>query len=849
MGIRLAHLAAALEQTTVSSLQLVLFWAMSAIRFGERSELLSPSNRWMYCSMEAGVAPILVAVLLGLMYTSVGGDVCATPHENRVDCGWAGIAPGECTGLGCCYDDSVPHTIWCFPKMDEDECTTANGGCAHLCTNTDGSFFCSCFAGYSLNGDGFSCDDVNECASANGGCAQTCTNNPGSFQCSCGVGYSLNTNGYSCNDVNECASANGGCAQTCTNTIGSFQCSCGAGYTLHGGGLLCNDVNECSSANGGCAQICTNTIGSFQCSCGAGYSLNTNGYSCDDVNECASANGGCAQTCTNNVGSFVCSCGVGYTLNGGGLLCDDIDECASANGGCGQTCTNNIGSFICSCGTGYILNGGGLLCDDVNECASANGGCAQTCTNNVGSFLCSCGVGYTLNAGGLLCDDVDECASANGGCAQACTNTIGSFNCGCGAGYTLNGQTCDDVDECATANGGCEQTCTNSIGSFVCSCSAGYNLNIDGFTCGGNECPLLPAPTNGAVTGTNFYQDVLTFTCDSGYNLVGSSTITCQADSTWIDQCPLLTAPTNGAVTGTNFYQDVATFTCNSGYNLVGSSTLTCQADTTWSAAAPTCTLNQCPLLTAPTNGAMTGTNFYQDVATFTCDTGYNLVGSSTLTCQADTTWSGATPTCTRKQCPLLAAPANGAMTGSNFYQDVAQFTCDPGYNLLGNPALTCQADATWSGNVPTCTRKQCPVLAAPLNGAKIGSNFYQDVATFTCGIQCPLLTAPVNGAMTGSNYYQDMVEFTCNSGYDRVGTSSLTCQADRTWTGIAPTCTRVQCPQLTAPVNGDMTGGNFYQDVVLFTCDTGYELVGLSSSLTCQADRTWDGTAPSCTL
>ncbi|KAI8491771.1 tripeptidyl-peptidase II Tpp2 [Branchiostoma belcheri] len=28
--------------------KLVLFWAMSAIRFGERSELLSPSNRWMF---------------------------------------------------------------------------------------------------------------------------------------------------------------------------------------------------------------------------------------------------------------------------------------------------------------------------------------------------------------------------------------------------------------------------------------------------------------------------------------------------------------------------------------------------------------------------------------------------------------------------------------------------------------------------------------------------------------------------------------------------------------------------------------------------------------------------------
>ncbi|KAI8507036.1 hypothetical protein Bbelb_154750, partial [Branchiostoma belcheri] len=682
--------------------------------------------------------------------------------------------------------------------------------------------------------------------------------------------------------IDECASANGGCEQTCTNNVGSFICSCPVGYSLNAGGLLCDDVNECGSGNGGCAQTCTNNVGSFQCSCGVGYTLNVGGLLCDDVDECEVANGGCDQACSNTVGSFDCTCGGGYTVDPDGT-CHDIDECASANGGCGQTCTNNIGSFICSCGTGYILNGGGLLCDDVNECASANGGCAQTCTNNVGSFVCSCGVGYTLNVGGLLCDDVDECASANGGCAQACTNTIGSYNCGCGPGYTLNGALCDDIDECATANGGCEQTCTNNIGSFQCSCSAGYNLNIDGLACDEAACPVLSAPANGAMTGSHFYQDVATFTCDSGYDLVGNTAITCQADTTWSGpaptctrkECPLLTAPVDGAMSGSNFYQDVLTFTCDPGYDLVGNPTITCQADATWSGTVPTCTRKECPLLSAPTNGAVTGSNFYQDVATFTCDTGYNLAGDPSLTCQADATWSAAAPTCTLNQCPLLTAPANGAMTGTNFYQDVATFTCDSGYDLVGNTAITCQADATWSGAVPTCTRKECPLLTAPTNGANTGSNFYQDVATFTCNSGydlvgsssltcqadatwsgtaptctrkvCPLLTAPANGAVTGSNLYEDVSTFTCDTGYNLVGSSTLTCQADATWSGAAPTCARNQCPLLSAPTNGAVTGTNFYQDVVTFTCDSGYDLVG-SSTLTCQADTTWSGAAPTCT-
>ena len=32
-----------------------------------------------------------------------------------------------------------------------------NGQCAHNCTNTQGSFFCTCLDGYILNDDGLNC--------------------------------------------------------------------------------------------------------------------------------------------------------------------------------------------------------------------------------------------------------------------------------------------------------------------------------------------------------------------------------------------------------------------------------------------------------------------------------------------------------------------------------------------------------------------------------------------------------------------------------------------------------------------------------------------------------------------
>ena len=54
--------------------------------------------------------------------------------------------------------------------------------------------------------------------------------------------------------------------------------------------------------------------------------------------------------------------------------------------------------------------------------------------------------------------------------------------------------------------------------------------------------------------------------------------------------CGTLAAPQNGQVTLTaTTFMSTATYSCNSGYNLSGSGTRTCQASGTWSDTAPTC--------------------------------------------------------------------------------------------------------------------------------------------------------------------------------------------------------------------------------------------------------------------
>ena len=120
----------------------------------------------------------------------------------------------------------------------------------------------------------------------------------------------------------------------------------------------------------------------------------------------------------------------------------------------------------------------------------------------------------------------------------------------------------------------------------------------------------------------------------------------------------------NGNVTFTaTIFDSVATYSCNSGYTLTGDASRRCQGDGTWSGSIPTCigiyetsfkslvylvlSLVDCGALDNPDNGMVDVSETVLDsVATYSCNTGYTLTGDATRTCQGNSTWSGAIPTC-----------------------------------------------------------------------------------------------------------------------------------------------------------------------------------------------------------
>ncbi|XP_066268441.1 P-selectin-like [Branchiostoma lanceolatum] len=323
------------------------------------------------------------------------------------------------------------------------------------------------------------------------------------------------------------------------------------------------------------------------------------------------------------------------------------------------------------------------------------------------------------------------------------------------------------------------------------------------------------------------YGDVLTFTCNTGYQMTGSGRLTCGASGAWNGSpptcskinCPDLSAPANGSVSGGNAFQDIKTFICDAGYELAGSITRQCTASGTWTGSQPVCNGKQCSALQAPPFGFISGSFFLGDTVTFSCDTDYELIGTSNRTCQTTQQWTGSQPTCAEKRCPTLSAPPNGQGIGGAVVGNLLRFTCNLGYNLVGTSTLLCQADKTWNGTRPNCEKTVCPPPEVPVNCVVNGGRTYGDTATYTC-----------------------------DAGYRLTGTGTRVCLATGVWSDSVPHCEKKLCPMLFPPQHGSVSGGHSYMDIASYSCHTGYDLIGSYRSI-CQGNQQWSGIPPTCEL
>ncbi|XP_078140267.1 signal peptide, CUB and EGF-like domain-containing protein 2 isoform X1 [Centroberyx gerrardi] len=405
---------------------------------------------------------------------------------------------------------------------NRDPCAEESDGCHidAICQNAQGSYKCTCRAGF--KGDGKHCEDIDECdLEYNGGCVHECNNIPGNYRCTCHDGFNLAHDGHNCLDVDECKFNNGGCQHTCVNTMGSYECRCKEGFFLSDNQHTCIHRSveglSCMNKEHGCAHICKETPkGGVACECRPGFELARNQRGC--ILTCNHGNGGCQHTCEDTEQGPICKCHVRYTLHPDRRSCVERDEattessdhnstsftevdkrvkrrllmetCAVNNGGCDCTCKDTSTGVRCSCPVGFTLQPDAKTCKDIDECELHNGGCDHFCRNTIGSFECNCRKGFKLLTDERSCQDIDECFFERT-CDHTCVNSPGGFECVCNKGYTLYGLAhCGDINECSVNNGGCEQGCENTMGGFECHCHPGYKLHWNKKDCIAESCDL-----------------------------------------------------------------------------------------------------------------------------------------------------------------------------------------------------------------------------------------------------------------------------------------------------------------------------------------------------------------------
>ena len=153
--------------------------------------------------------------------------------------------------------------------------------------------------------------------------------------------------------------------------------------------------------------------------------------------------------------------------------------------------------------------------------------------------------------------------------------------------------------------------------------------------------------------------------------------------------------------------------------------------------------------------------------------------------------------------CPDPADIVNGmVMFTGNFVGDTATYTCNSGFELIGNASTTCtQVDvnsASFFSAAPVCRREYCAIMSITTK-CLLPCKLYNFKHCSCSAALCPDPADIVNGMMmfTG-NSVGDNATYTCNSGFELIGSASTTCmQVDvnsATFSPAAPVCRREYC-------------------------------------------------------
>ncbi|XDV41623.1 hypothetical protein PO909_010444 [Leuciscus waleckii] len=317
--------------------------------------------------------------------------------------------------------------------------------------------------------------------------------------------------------------------------------------------------------------------------------------------------------------------------------------------------------------------------------------------------------------------------------------------------------------------------------------------------CTAVACDPLVAPAQSHLTcadplGKFSFRSSCNATCEEGYALRGESTLTCLSDGNWsaptpeceVIRCESLESFQHGIVQCQdrleNFsYGSLCWLECVAGFTLNGSNSTYCTSKGKWSQYLPVCQARQCSLLIDPSHGTVTCTHphgqfSFGTVCEVSCQAGFKLHGTPRMECLEMGKWTDTPPFCLAQQCPLLTAPENGWMNCSHphslfSYGSQCFLGCKAGFEITGEPGMTCSASGNWSQEMPSCTAVRCELLSfseLPEPGPLPSMNCSHPHGNFSFDSQC---------------------FFQCAKSHKLNGTSQLICTSKGYWTNSPPSC------------------------------------------------------------
>ncbi|KAI5764356.1 APOH protein [Gulo gulo luscus] len=241
----------------------------------------------------------------------------------------------------------------------------------------------------------------------------------------------------------------------------------------------------------------------------------------------------------------------------------------------------------------------------------------------------------------------------------------------------------------------------------------------------GRTCPKpeeLPFATVTPLKRTYDPGEQIVYTCRPGYmSHGGMRRFTCPLTGLWPVNtlrctpriCPFAGILENGAVRYTTFeYPNTISFACNPGFYLNGSSSAQCTEEGKWNVDLPVCTPVTCPPPSIPKFATLSdfksltkNHSLYGTKAVFECLPHYAMFGNDTVTCTAHGNWT-ALPECREVKCPFPSRPDNGFVNypakQALYYKDKATYGCHDTYVLDGPEEVECNKFGNWSAQ-PSC--------------------------------------------------------------------------------------------------------------------------------------------------